>query len=75
MPGDYIIYAGTFAKDGADFYISAHTVEANVGIYTAPGVDPAYVVIEGSLIGTQGPRIPRDPAVPGVTFPQETQDR
>jgi hypothetical protein len=75
MPGDYIIYAGTLARDGTDIYISAHTVEANVGIYTAPGVDPAYVLIEGSLIGTQGPLIPRDPAVPGVTLPQETQDR
>jgi hypothetical protein len=75
MPGDYIIYAGTLARDGTDIYISAHTVGANVGIYTAPGVDPAYVLIEGSLIGTQGPLIPRDPAVPGVTLPQETQDR
>lgn len=76
--GDYIIYAGTLAKDGADIYISAHTVGANVGIYTAPGVDPAYVLIEGSLIGTQGPLIPRqppDPANPTATFPQETQDR
>ena len=75
MPGDYIIYAGTLAQDGAEIYVSAHTVEANVGIYTAPGVDPAYVLIEGSLIGTQGPLIPRDPAVPGNTLPQETQDR
>jgi hypothetical protein len=73
--GDYIIYAGTLAKDGAGTYISAHTVGANVGIYTAQGVDPAYVFIEGSLIGTQGPLIPRDPADPTVTFPQETQDR
>ncbi len=73
--GDYIIYAGTLAKDGTDIYISAHTIDANVGIYTAPGVDPAYVFIEGSLIGTQGPLIPRDPADPTVTFPQETQDR
>ncbi len=73
--GDRIIYVGTLAKDGADIYISAHTIDANVGIYTARGVDPAYLSIEGSLIGTQGPLIPRDPAVPGVTFPQETQDR
>ena len=75
MPGDYIIFAGTLARDGTDIYISAHTVEANVGIYTAPGTNPAYVLIEGSLIGTQGPLVPRDPANPGVTFPQETQDR
>ena len=78
MPGDYILFAGTLAKDGTDIYISAHTVEANVGIYTAPGVDPAYVLIEGSLIGAQGPRItrdPPDPLDPTATFPQETQDR
>ncbi len=78
MPGDYIIYSGTLAKDGVDIYISAHTVQANVGIYTAPGIDPAYVLIEGSLIGTQGPLIlrqPPDPANPTATFPQETQDR
>lgn len=78
MPGDYILFSGTLSKDGADIYISAHTVEANVGIYTAPGGDPAYVLIEGALIGTQGPRItrdPPDPADPTATFPQETQDR
>jgi hypothetical protein len=75
MPGDYVLFAGTIAEDATGRYISAHTLEANVGIYTAPGVDPAYVLIEGSLIGTQGPLVPRDPAVPGVTFPQETQDR
>ncbi len=75
MPGDYILYSGTLARDGADVYLSAHTVEANVGIYTEPGVNPAYVFIEGSLIGTQGPLIPRDPANPNNTFPQETQDR
>ncbi len=61
MPGDFIFYSGTLAEDGAGIYISAHTVDANVGIYTAPGVDPAYVVIEGSLIGTQGPLVTRAP--------------
>ena len=75
MPGDFIVYSGTLAKDASGEYVSAHTVEANVGIYTAPGIDPAYISIEGSLIGTQGPLIERDPAIPGVTFPQETQDR
>ena len=75
MPGDFIFYAGTLAEDASGPYISAHTVEANVGIYTAPGVDPAYISIEGSLIGTQGPLVPRDPADPATTFPQETQDR
>lgn len=74
--GDYIVFAGTLAEDGAGRYISAHTVEANVGIYTQPGVGPAYLVIEVSLMGTMGPRVPRDPASPGGPFlDQETQDR
>lgn len=74
--GDYIIFSGTLARDGTGLYLSAHTVEANVGIYTQPGTDPAYLFVEGSLIGTQGPLVPRDPADPtGPTLPQETQDR
>lgn len=75
MPGDFVLFSGTLASDAGGSYISAHTVEANVGIYTAPGQDPAYLFVEGSLIGTQGPLVPRDPADPAVTFPQETQDR
>lgn len=75
MPGDYIIYAGTLALDGTDIYISAHTIDANVGIYTAPGENPAYVLIEGSLIGAQGPLVQRPGFPLGTTLPQETQDR
>ncbi|WP_414475997.1 hypothetical protein [Microvirga sp. M2] len=73
--GDFVTFSGTLARDQVGDYVSVHTLEANVGIYTAPGADPAYVFVEGSLIGTQGPLMPRDPANPGVTFPQETQDR
>ena len=61
MPGDYIIFAGTLAKD-ADaahpYFISAHTVEANVGIYTRGGSgNTAFVVQEKTLMGTQGPLV------------------
>lgn len=35
-------------------YLSAHTVEDVLGIFTAPGVPPAYVTIEDLLIGTNG---------------------
>ena len=38
----------------ANTYISAHTVESVLGIFTAPGVPPAYVTIEDMLIGTNG---------------------
>ena len=61
MVGDYIIYQGTLARhpDPANpaqsiAYISAHTIEANLGIYTALGTDPAYVSVDPILIGTRG---------------------
>ncbi len=55
--GDYVTFAGTLvpsAGGGAGQYVSAHTIVASLGIYTAPGVDPAYVSVEVSLIGTGG---------------------
>jgi hypothetical protein len=57
MEGDHITFQGTLVNDGAGshpYYVSAHTVEANVGIYTQPG-KTAYIFQEKSLIGTQGP--------------------
>ena len=67
--GDFITYSGTIktdvdAKNVPYAYISAHTIVANLGIYTAPGVKPAYVTIEGSLVGTN--------ALPLANLPQET---
>lgn len=61
MPGDYITFAGTLAKD-ADathpYFVSAHTIAANVGIYTRGGAgNTAYVVQEKTLMGTQGPLV------------------
>lgn len=58
MVGDYITFQGTLFNDGNathPFYISAHTIEANVGIYTRGGVNPAYIFQEKTIIGTQGP--------------------
>jgi len=54
--GDYITFAGTRIKDVGrnGFYISAHTIVNNIAIYTAAGIDPAYVTIGVSLIGTGG---------------------
>lgn len=61
MVGDYIIYQGTMASypDQTDptksiAYISAHTIEVNLGIYTEAGKNPAYVSVEPILIGTKG---------------------
>jgi len=65
--GDYVSFAGTLMKDGPQpsagpppvagvsaTYIAAHTVTANVGIFTTPGTNPAYVGLEFSLLGVGG---------------------
>lgn len=41
--------AGTAAT-----YISAHTINNNAAIYTAPGTNPAYVSTEVTIVGTGG---------------------
>jgi hypothetical protein len=71
--GDYITYQGTLAKDSTGIYISAHTVGADVGIYTEPGKDPAYVTLDESLIGTRGNIT--NPAQPRCGSEMECQDR
>ncbi len=71
--GDFISYAGTLFKSttsGAPDYISAHTIEANVGIYTQPGTQPSYMSIGEFGVGTADPAAT---AIGGVA--QETQDR
>ena len=55
--GDYVNFAGNLMQDGGangGQYIAAHTITASLGIYTQPGVDPAYVSVNVSLIGTGG---------------------
>jgi hypothetical protein len=63
--GDYITFSGTLVTDAptpttgpdpgtAGTYIAAHTIVSNVAVFTAPGIDPAYVMTEVSLIGTGG---------------------
>jgi hypothetical protein len=53
-PGDTIIFAGTMKADANGPYISAHTIEANLGIYTHPHTQPAYVFMEALIVGTGG---------------------
>jgi hypothetical protein len=65
--GDYITYMGNLMKDGtqpsagplpangmAGIYIAAHTIIANVGIFTTPGTNPAYVATDVMLLGVGG---------------------
>ena len=65
--GDFIDYQGTLKYDSKGAYISAHTLVAHVGIYTYPGVMPAYTSIEMELQGTA--------ALPVANLPQETTSR
>lgn len=68
--GDYVNYVGMLDKDRDDqsYFISLHGLEAQLGIYTSPGVDPAYVFIEEALQGTMGARWPLDAT---TQIPQE----
>jgi hypothetical protein len=65
--GDYISFSGCLMKDGpapsagpmpagglAATYVAAHTIIANLGIYTAPGSNPAYVAVDVMLLGVGG---------------------
>jgi hypothetical protein len=55
MVGDFINYSGSVAKDLLQqSYISAHTIIANLGIFTSPGTKPAYVAVETILLGADG---------------------
>lgn len=73
--GDYIDYSGTLLNDTnvpnpmaiSPYYISAHTINAHVGIYTYPGSKPVYVMIESLLAGTN--------ALPISNIPQEVTSR
>jgi hypothetical protein len=61
--GDYINYVGMLDADSAGYFISLHGLEAELGVYTSPGVDPAYIFIEEALQGTKGvlyPGIPQE---------------
>ena len=54
--GDAITFSGTLVKnaDGTTF-TSAHTIEANIGIYTMPGTQPSYLAIGEFGVGTADP--------------------
>jgi hypothetical protein len=57
--GDSITFSGTLipAAGAAPAYISAHTVEANIGIYTMPGTQPSYLAIGQFGVGTADPSL------------------
>lgn len=67
--GDFVSIVGTQFQDAATglTYVSANQIVANVGVYTFPNSDPAYVDIEVLLQGTGG--------TPDPAFPQEAARR
>jgi hypothetical protein len=65
--GDMISFKGTLKADSKGVYVSAHTIGANLGIYTQPNTKPAYVVVEEVLAGTA--------ALPVAGLAQETTQR
>src|SRR3954447_5124692 len=64
---DFITFSGTLVKDSSSSYLSAHTIVANLGIFTAPGTMPAYIAIEDMLLGVGGN--------PNPLFPQEAVEK
>lgn len=52
--GDNITFLGTLKADTNGTYLSAHTVNANLGIYTQPNMPPVYTSVEVVLAGTDG---------------------
>lgn len=66
--GDFISVAGTLELDSQGVpYMSATQVVADLGIFTHPNTDPAYLDIDTLLEGAGG--------TPDPSFPQETARR
>lgn len=66
--GDFVSIAGTQFQDATgQTYISATQIVGNLGVFTFPNTDPAYVEIEVLLQGTGG--------TPDPAFPQEAARR
>jgi hypothetical protein len=70
--GDYVNYVGMLDKDATGYFVSLHGLEAELGVYTSPGVDPAYVFVEEAIQGTLGARYALDAT---NTIPQEETAR
>jgi hypothetical protein len=76
---DYVVYTGILVKDPTATdpnatYISASALEADLGIYTEKGKDPAYVFIEEALLGSGGTAFPGldQETGPGKVLPGQT---
>ncbi|KAJ3163399.1 hypothetical protein HDU88_006350 [Geranomyces variabilis] len=63
--GDHVNVLGNLFQDVRGSFIAAHTVEGNLGLYTASGTLPAYIGLEVALQGVGG--IPPPTVVAEVT--------
>lgn len=57
LVGDYVDYAGMLTETAPGskvFFVAAHMLHVQAGIYTSPGADPAYVFVEEALVGMLG---------------------
>jgi hypothetical protein len=61
--GDWVDIIATQEMDDQGPYMTATEVVGNIGSFTAPGADPAYLVVETTIMGTA--------AAPDPAFPQE----
>ncbi|KAJ7618900.1 hypothetical protein DFH06DRAFT_1107110 [Mycena polygramma] len=50
--GDYLTFSGTSTADGI---LEVYSLEANLGIYTAPGTKPAYIAVEAAQYAIVSP--------------------
>jgi hypothetical protein len=70
--GDWVDVGGTLLLDSnGQPYILAHTISGNMGIFTFPGTDPAYVAIDVILEGTGGVANPAFPQEAGIRTKME----
>ena len=65
--GDYVDYSGALITDEHGDLVAAHSVVANVGLFTAPGTQPTYTAVDVVLLGVGG--------VPDPFLPQEATVR
>jgi hypothetical protein len=75
--GDYVTYAGILVKDGGEptvgplpgasaTYVAAYSMVANLGVFTVPFSNPAYVALDVTILGVGGapaPGLPQEATV------------
>jgi hypothetical protein len=78
--GDYVTYSGILVPDAnapadapSNFLVAAYGLDAELGVYTVPGTEPVYVLVEEAIEGTKGARFFTDPVFGNI--PQEETTR